>query len=128
MITFPANLKEIGQGAFHSTDLKKVTFEEGSHIEVIGISAFYNCQKLKVVTLPPSVKEIGAYAFWYSGVEQVIFKEGSKLESIGDGAFYGSENLKTINIPLGAVIEEWAFYDTGCPEDIFTPGATIVDC
>jgi len=38
MITFPANLKEIGQGAFHGTDLKKVTFEEGSHIEVIGIS------------------------------------------------------------------------------------------
>ena len=36
MITFPANLKEIGERAFTDSGLEEVIFEEGSHLEVIG--------------------------------------------------------------------------------------------
>jgi len=81
-----------------------------------------------VVTLPPSVKVIGAGAFGNSGLERVIFMKGSRLDYIGVGAFYESENLKTITIPLGVEIDGEAFGYTGCSEDIFTAGATIVDC
>jgi len=83
---------------------------------------------LQRVEIPPSLKEIGVEASGSSGLDDVIFEEGSKLETIGDWAFYKSENLKTSNIPLGVVFDWYAFKKTGCPEDIFTPGATIVDC
>jgi len=128
VVTLPPSVKEIGVSAFAYSGLEKIIFKKGSELETIGESAFYNCIELKVVTLTPNVKEIGASAFSCSSLEKVIFKEGSKLETIGERAFRGNENLKTITIPLGVVIEERAFENTGCPEDIFTQGATIVDC
>jgi len=140
-ITLPANVKEIGESAFacgndlkkiggslfHS-GLEKIIFEEGSHLEVIGRSAFNSCKALQAVTLPPTVKKIRAWAFFAAGLLEVIFEGGSVLETIGKEAFYGNDDLKSINIPPGVVIDHWAFESTGCPEDIFTPGATIVDC
>ena len=36
MITFPANLKEIGEEALYFSDLTEVIFEEGSELELIG--------------------------------------------------------------------------------------------
>jgi len=140
-ITLPANVKEIGESAFAcGNDLKKIggslfhsglekmIFEEGSHLEVIGRSAFNSCKALQAVTLPPTVKQIRAWAFFAAGLLDVIFEGGSVLETIGKEAFYGNDDLKSINIPPGIVIDHWAFESTGCPEDIFTPGATIVDC
>jgi len=127
MITLPANLEEIGVATFMHSNLQEVIFEEGSHLQVIGSQAFRYCKELKVVTLPPALKKIEARAFSYSGLERVIFEEGSDLETIGDGAFYLSE-LESINIPLGVETGLDAFKLTGCPEDIFTAGATIVDC
>jgi len=150
-ITFPANLKEITWRAFEYSGLEEVIFEEGSNLVTIGFQAFYGnqslqtftfpanlkeiggkafdrCHSLKMITLPANLKVIWSYAFYYSGLEEVIFEEGSELEKIGNVAFYGSRSLQTINIPSGVKIKSRAFKDTGCPEDIFTPGATIVDC
>jgi len=127
-INFPASLQEIGAEAFSYSVLEKIIFKKGTRVEVIGDYVFTSCKKLKMVILPPSVKEIGKGAFAYSGLEKFKFKKGSKLETIGESAFSGSKNLKTIHIPRGVVIEEQAFYDTGCSEDIFTPGAKIVNC
>jgi len=81
-----------------------------------------------VAILPASVKKIGEGAFSRASLEKVIFRKGSELETIGELAFRLNENLKTITIPLGVVIEERAFEDTGCSEDVFTQGAKIVDC
>jgi len=129
-INFPTNLKKIGFQAFSYTGLKKINFKKGSRIRVIGARAFFNCKELKGLILPPSLKEIAISAFFFStSLKKVTFRKGSsKLKSIGYTAFRGNENLKTINIPFGVVIEERAFEDAGCSEDIFTPGATIVDC
>jgi len=126
-ITFPATLKEIRELAFQGSGLEEVIFEEGSHLEVIGAYAWGWCKELKVVTLPPALREIGWGAFTYSGLKKVILEEGSELETIVSEAFYGSE-LKSINTPSGVEIGSRAFYGTGCPADIFTPGVTIVDC
>jgi len=127
-ITFPATLKEIGELAFQGSGLEEVIFEEGSHLKFIDYGAFRYCEELKVITLPPALKEIGTYAFMNSGFEEVIFAEGSHLKYIGINAFWQNKNLKSINIPSGVVIGSSVFKETGCPEDIFTPGATIVDC
>jgi len=118
----------MGAYAFADSSLKKVIFKKESKLETIGKAAFYRSKNLKTVILPPSVKLIEGFAFAYSGLEKIIFEEGSELETIGRDAFYKSENLKTITIPLGVVIKKSAFEDTGCPKDIFTPGAEIVDC
>jgi len=92
------------------------------------LQAFYECPSLKNITFPANLKEIGWGAFAWSGLERVIFEEGSDLVTIGDAAFWGNHNLQTINIPSGVEIKTGAFEDTGCPMDIFTPGATIMDC
>mmetsp|Transcript_33956 Transcript_33956/g.66942 ORF Transcript_33956/g.66942 Transcript_33956/m.66942 type:complete len:241 (+) Transcript_33956:117-839(+) len=124
-----ASVKHIGSFALYIfSGLEEVIFEKGSRLQVIGRGAFDSCKELKVVTLPPGLKEIGRAAFYETGLEKVIFEEGSELETIGDYAFEDSENLKTINIPPGVLIGLQAFTNTGCPEGIFTQGATIVDC
>jgi len=127
-INFPASLKIIGEHAFGSSGLKKIIFKKEALIEVIGEYICYQCKELKVVVLPASVKKIGEGAFAGASLEKVIFRKGTDLETIGYAAFARNENLKTITIPLGVEIEERAFDETGCSEDIFTPGAKIVDC
>merc|ERR1711957_725347 len=123
-----SNLEGIGDYAFFYTSLKKLIFKKGSRIEVIGNYAFAECEELKKVILPPSVTKIGVAAFWNSDLEKVIFKKGSNLKTIYEYAFRYNWNLRTINIPPGVDIKSEAFDGTGCSEDIFTPGATIVDC
>jgi len=119
----------IGSGVFYdAVNLKRVFFKKGSGLEGIGNWAFAGTSSLKVITFPANLKVIGSNAFSGSGLEKIIFEEGSTIEVIGYGAFRGNGNLKTINIPPGVVIEEFAFENTGCPEDIFTPGVTIVNC
>jgi len=127
-INFPASLKQIGRYAFAASGLEKFIFKKGTRVEVIGDYVCYECRVLKMVILSANVKEIGINSFAYSSLEKVIFRKGTELETIGYDAFRGNENLKTITIPVGVEIEERAFEDTGCSEDIFTPGAKIVDC
>jgi len=127
-VKIPASVQNIGSYSFYLTGLEKVIFEEGSLLEVIGEEAFSYCKELKLVTLPPGLKEIGHGAFAGLGLDEVIFEEGSELETIGKYAFWKSKNLKSINIPPGVVIGMGAFKHTDCPECIYTPGATIVDC
>jgi len=128
-VNIPASVQNIGSYSFYQTqNLETVIFEEGSLLEVIGNSAFHDCPSLKNIAFPANLKEIGEGAFAYSGLERVLFEEGSDLETIDNGVFINSENLQTINIPSGVEIGWRAFEETGCPEDIFTPGATIVDC
>jgi len=129
VVNIPASVQNIGIFSFSYThNLESVIFAEGSLLEVIGFGAFEYCDSLKNITLPANLKAIGEYAFASSGLERVLFEEGSELETIRDFAFWETNNLQTINIPSGAEIKRSAFKDTSCPEDIFTPGATIVDC
>mmetsp|Transcript_34159 Transcript_34159/g.67246 ORF Transcript_34159/g.67246 Transcript_34159/m.67246 type:complete len:215 (+) Transcript_34159:123-767(+) len=127
-VNIPASVQNIGSYSFYQTEnLETVIFEEGSLLEVIGFGAFEYCDSLKNITLPANLKSIGGDAFALSGLEKVIFEEGSELETIDTSAFWGN-NLQTVNIPSGVETKRWVFDKTGCPEDIFTPGATIVDC
>lgn len=72
-ITIPSTVEIIGPRAF--SDLKKITFAEGSVLTTISEEAFYDDDKLKEIILPEGVT------------------------SIGDRAFYECDNLSLVYIP-----------------------------
>ena len=113
-VTIPESVTSIGEYAFSGCrGLTNVTFEEGSQLEIIGDSAFYNCDSLTSITIPSSVKSIVSYAFNHcSSLTNVTFEEGSSLTSIGENAFYHCSSLTSITIPSGVTsIGDDAFYN-----------------
>jgi len=99
-VIFPASLKTIENAAFSGcTGLKKVTFADGSVLEVIEDSAFSGCTEFKEIEFPESLTEIGASAFSQTGLINVTI--GNAVTVLGEGAFAGSENLETVVIGDG---------------------------
>lgn len=85
-LAIPANIRSIGQKAFHSARIYSVTFPEG--LESIGESAFQSCNyNLTKIELPQSVRKIGARAFQSCyKVTELTLSDG--IEDIGEFAFY----------------------------------------
>ncbi len=101
--TVPESIKVIGASAFHTSNIKDITFN--SSLEFIGISAFSN-SKLEKIYLPDSLKTIDDYAF--SGC--IYATEGyipDNLE-IGENAFYGVPFCMELTTgeksPLGEIV------------------------
>ncbi len=131
-------LTKIGSSAFAGSEIKRIFFDEGSMLEIIGDSAFYECQSLREITLPEQLKSIGASAFELSSLYSItipanvesigasVFKDtplfhatiaaGSKLSIIPAQAFFRTEIVK-INLPEGIqAIESGAFAETPLTE------------
>ena len=104
-IQIPASVTEIQACAFKGcTNLSRVTFEQGSNIQIIGggytyyssstrgyyfqkNGAFTDCKSLISINIPRSVKEIGVCAFQgCSNLQIVTFEEGSLISKL-NGAF-----------------------------------------
>lgn len=102
-ITIPATVKSIGPGAFCSSSLKKVNFEEGSLCTSIGARAFYRCS-LSEVVLPPQTKEIGYQAFG-ENEDLKIVSVPSTVEKIASPAFPGDKGIT--DIYYGGKEEAW---------------------
>ena len=142
----------IGDHVFYkSSNLRTVTFEEGSKLETIGISAFYGT-RLTSITIPESVTSIGDSAFRSCpNLRTISFAEGSKLESIGvsvfwesgltsitipenvttigDLAFYSCYGLGTVTFAEGSKLKrigEGAFYESGLTSIILPEGITVL--
>lgn len=79
------------------TSLKEVIIEDG--VKFIAVGAFANCISLERVVIPPSVKEISAVRF-------------------AGGAFEGCTSLVSVDLPEGVSIDEGAFKDCPCEEEI----------
>lgn len=113
------------------TTLKNVSIES---IEIIGTSAFYNCNHLETISQMHNVKTIDSYAFIYcsllegtidipnieflgneafrgcNNIEHVILS--NKLKQINNAVFTTCENLKDItNSESWESIGKWAFRD-----------------
>lgn len=94
-VKIPSTVKEIGGYAFAAnSSLSTVEFESG--LEIIGVSAFQNCEKLYNVTLPDTVSEIGEYCFANSRL--FTFNAGG-IRKIGANAFEKCEVLTTVVLP-----------------------------
>ena len=97
------DVTSIGSYAFTGcTNLKSVTCEAGSTLEIIGASAFAGCSSLTSINIPAGVTSIGASAFAdCTALGSVTYAAGTQLETIGENAFASCSSLASIIIPVG---------------------------
>ena len=91
----PANITDIGDGAFSGSYIECITISQG--VMAIGVEAFKECDKLKSITLPQGLISIGKNAFEYC-VELESIAIPPSVTSIGSGAFFGCWRLKRVDI------------------------------
>lgn len=148
----PANVEEIGAGAFAGNSSLTSFTASGSALKSIGNAAFSDCVNLTSVTLPNTCTYIGDNAFF--GANKLASFKGDKVAHFGDYSFAntaltevtvpaGAEVgeaafaavgnfksvLKTVNVGAGATLGEGAFMECGALETVNMPnegGVTIV--
>lgn len=139
IITYPAgktgefvvskNIQSIGYGAFESSLISGITFEDGAVINTIGYRAFYGCTELTNITLPDTLVSIDYYAFAAcTKLEMVEILDAGNLGGIYEGAFYNDTALTSINIPDSVLeIGEYAFANCSSLTDAgYTETSSIV--
>ena len=117
---------EIPDHAFRNSMIDKVVIPEG--IEVIGKSAFKNCENLEIVEFPSTLQKICTSAFeGCTSLRSVIIPEG--VEIIQQKAFYGCTHLWKAIIPTSVrVIGPKAFCRTALFQaTVPLVGASICD-
>lgn len=82
-VTVPGSVKKIGDNAFESTKVQKLTLGDG--ISTIGSNAFSGCPVTEV-TIPESVTAIGDGAFSYTGLSSITLLPAA-MPAIGENAF-----------------------------------------
>ncbi|MBR3324861.1 MAG: leucine-rich repeat domain-containing protein, partial [Clostridia bacterium] len=75
------------------TNLKNVTFEEGT--EIIPASIFSRCPGPMEIYLPESITTIGKGAFYASGITNITIS--NNLKTIKYGAFSSCSSLSVVN-------------------------------
>lgn len=95
-LDLPNSINEIGNTAFFSTGLERITIPE--QVKVLSDLLFYNCLFLKKVNLPDNLQTIGEYAF-YKCPELESIQIPSHTTKIGYNAFNGCSKLKEVVIP-----------------------------
>ncbi|WP_394404817.1 leucine-rich repeat protein [Streptococcus sp. 20-1249] len=100
-VLLPASLEYIGNRGFDFNEkLRKVSFEQGSKLEMIAHEAFSNLPKLEEIILPKSVKTIGNALFRHSsGLKSVYVEEGNEAIVSQDGILYSRDMSKLIYYP-----------------------------
>lgn len=92
-VTFPSQLKKIGDGAFYKTKIKDKVFPET--LNYIGKSAFENCDSLKHIMIPDAVTYIGSQAFAEcDSLKEINIPEN--VEYLGYGIIKFCKNLNTV--------------------------------
>ncbi len=114
-IVIPASVETLGYELFKNcSNLKSVTFAEGSKITSLPQSAFEGTG-ISTLDIPETVTSIGAFAFFRCpNLESIELPEG--LTSLGWMAFGESSNLKTIvyisDDPVSGSSYDFAEYTT----------------
>ncbi len=93
-VLFGKKVKRIWENQFSQTNLRSITFEEGSALEEISSSAFAVATLQGDINLPNTVRTIGYQAFYETAISSVNIPEGT--ETIGEGAFSLCYNLAKV--------------------------------
>ena len=96
-ITIPNTIKEIGSVSFSFSDIMKISFEEKSELEFIGLSSFSKTS-IYSIDIPDSVLYIADSAFSESTLSQIHINNNSNLTYIGKNAFSGTF-IEEFNFP-----------------------------
>ncbi|MDK2819223.1 MAG: leucine-rich repeat domain-containing protein, partial [Mycoplasmataceae bacterium] len=106
-VDIPNTVTKIAKGAFQNkgviltNDIRFITFEANSTLEIIEEYAFSKNANLKEIIFPPSLKIISNRVFEGCTILVSSFMPGSQLESIGDLAFQGNNKLSLLILPNG---------------------------
>lgn len=82
----PSKVKFIGESSFLNSDLKEISFEQGSNLTHIKEYAFYGCSFLKDIRLPSGVEILGERCFSLCEDLEYIYLPKT-LHVIGHGCF-----------------------------------------
>ncbi|MDR0855271.1 MAG: leucine-rich repeat domain-containing protein [Christensenellaceae bacterium] len=97
---YAANLQQIGQYAFASTNIRELSFAGATALETIGTNAFYASTELRSIDFSAAEKlrwiRDSAFAFCVN-LESLEFQHIPSLETIGYRAFYNCWSLKLID-------------------------------
>ncbi|MCR5789854.1 MAG: leucine-rich repeat protein [Lachnospiraceae bacterium] len=91
-----SNLSNLAPWADFASQIKTISFAEGSGITEIGDNAFYGCSAITSITLPGSLTKIGNYAFYNCKALKGTLTLPVYVNTIGDGAFQTDTNLTQI--------------------------------
>ena len=97
-VELPASLVSIGAYAFfQNKHLSAITFEQGSNLISIGVSAFEGESTLTSISLPESLRSIGDFAFSDSGITGTQHIP-QNLSYFGEGAFASCSKLTGFDV------------------------------
>lgn len=92
-----APVVSIGDYAFYGSDITSVSFDGVTHLESIGVCAFYDCNALSEVSLPADVAL--SYGSFQScaALEKLSVSDG--IDTIPEQCFYDCSSLTDIDLP-----------------------------
>jgi len=97
-VIIPKSVKKIGANAFYfCSNLKTITFEEGSLLKYIDYFVFQNCFALERIDIPEGVVQIRAHSFW-SCYNLLSITFPNSLEAIDASAFFTTK-LGHVKLP-----------------------------
>lgn len=103
-VELPANIANLGAGAFKNSDLAEMTFEAGSALDEIAAETFRGTD-IEEIELPETVESLGAYAFAESKLRSFAFGG----ESVGDSAFADCRYLETADLGNSRAVGSFVF-------------------
>lgn len=125
-IALPNSITYIGVRAF-SGCLALASIVIPSSMVEITMQAFYMCQGLVSVTIPDTILMIGSDSFGYTvNLTSVVIPDSVLI--LDTFAFYASDLSSVVISTSLSVISYMAFDQCKCSSNIYTRGATIVDC
>ena len=116
-VNLPSTLREIGDGAFGSTNLQEIEIPEGitsikpdtfcncsnlervslpSTLKTIEPGAFENCVNLQQIDLPEGLEEIGRSAISNTAITELVVP--STIKKLGPRCFLGNGSLVSVDI------------------------------
>lgn len=98
-VTFPKNLKSIGDRAFESCPLSSVELKQP--LETIGVNAFLSCRRLTSFTFEYLPNSISSGCFAGTGFTFLDLPEN--ITHLGEGAFNGCKSLLHVVLPKSIV-------------------------
>ena len=110
-VNVPGSVKEIGEQALASENLKKVTL--GNGIEKIGNYAFRWCTQITSLQIPNTVKHLGEACFMHCTALEEL-KIPNSVESLGAYAFDECTSLKSLDLSSTRITELQTSTFAGC--------------